>query len=142
MPLPIWQIPACLDPPTQLQVDRPGEGERRHESCSLSSPSPSLDILEATPCPQVPLETLAVLSAKGGEGDLKSARECQREEKSRAEGMENILCDPSHSSPALAVLPDCGRPASYWLPALTPSSTGRVTLDKPFLLSRPRFPHL
>lgn len=65
--LPIWQIPECLDPPTQLQVDRPGEGERRHESWSLSSPSPSLDILEATPCPQVPLETLAALSAKRGE---------------------------------------------------------------------------
>lgn len=65
--LPIWQIPEYLDPPTQLQVDRPGEGERRHESWSLSSPSPSLDILEATPCPQVPLETLAALSAKWGE---------------------------------------------------------------------------
>lgn len=87
--LPIWQILECLDPPIQLQVDRAGDGERRHESWSLSSPSPSLDILKATPCPQVPLETLAALSAEGvgkeGEGDLKSARECQREEESRAE---------------------------------------------------------
>lgn len=65
VPLSIWQILDCLDPPIQLQVDRPGEGERRHESWPLSSPSPSLDSLETTPCPQVPLETLAALSAKG-----------------------------------------------------------------------------
>ena len=45
-------------------MDMPGEGERRHKSWSLSRPSLSLDILEATPCPQVPLEALATLSAK------------------------------------------------------------------------------
>lgn len=102
MSLPIWQIPECLDPPTQLQVDMPGEGERRQESWALSSPSPSLDILEATPCPQVPLENLAALSAKqGGEGDLKSARDGQREEEA-GQRNGNTLCDPNQSSHLLS----------------------------------------
>lgn len=33
----------------------------------------------------------------------------------QTEGMENTLCDPNHSSQALAVLPDCGQPASTGL---------------------------
>lgn len=84
--LSIWQVPERLDPPTQLQVDRPGEGESSPKSCSLSSPSPRLDIPEATPCPQVPLETLAALSAKGGgRRGSEVSQGCQREEVGRSE---------------------------------------------------------
>lgn len=75
-------------------VPKPG-----HSGSHTLSPSPSGNLG-------------SLICKAGGEGDLKSARECQREEESRAEGMENTLCDPNHSSQALAVLPGCGQPAS------------------------------
>ena len=92
----IWQVLECPDPPTQLRVDRPGEGGSSHESWSLSSPSPRLDIPEATPCPQVPLETLAALSAKEGRrGSEISQRMSEGGGKQVREGWRTPLVTPA-----------------------------------------------
>ena len=121
--LPIFQIPECLDPAAQLQVDRPGEGERRHRSWSVSSPSPSLDIPETTPCPQVPLQGLAALSAKGrrwgsevsqglSEAGGKRAREGCRMPRVSPATLASTCCPPGLRAAS-----------ENWLPALNSTGT-------------------